>query len=863
MKHHYTTFSLNYLLVLAITVLTGTANAQSEPFDCDYNAYLFQYNDVYAIDLASGSSYLVKQDVTPNSINGAAYNSADGYLWGYYGGRQIVRMGKNFDTDIYTIPEIPPTGMNYVGDIDLFGQYYFRAGGSTYYHVDLNPESPTYLTYMGSNTLSQSINVHDWAFNAADNMLYTVEKKTNRLYRIEVETGNVENVGEVPILSGNNYTYGAVYFDVDGNFYVSANQTGTVYIIRNVQNIVGGIMDSNVFAFGPASASNDGARCPSAPVPQEDCLNGIDDDGDGLIDCDDPSCSGVAACPVIQLASSGNNGGLESNDRLANLISKRNYYRAKSNYKFNPLTAKKVKRNKNYLRKGVYNPSAIELNALVPLNVIGESSTVESAPEDLLALTNASDIYAVDYLKGTETSSALMVIKTEDKVYEHSKFICDRFLGAQLLSVSTIQLREKDFIRSIIKQADGATEFALSFSARLNENNQFVIESHWNIDAYQEDTAYYNFQIWSNSVDDLLKLADEILNLLESNASIAAFASSTPPPVFVKSARYERGAVHMNVVNNNRSEEISLEGGIKRTETSETEQVGLQTALAGYIDTVAVETGNIFDFGFRISNTNGDTPDDLFVADAPWGVDDSQVGTTIHNYEVMQTEDAYMGEGYPVERNVNLSATTDTYVGVYRAMSPRFKAVDLSNYDNLAFKASGSGALEVQLIQGDGSFLTTTIDLTAEEQAFYLPANEFKTRNGGNGDFSSVKVVQFNMKSNSGAAENKQLALKAIEFTSASMPAPFVDKNLNKSIVSPNPMETEATLYFYDEVAGEYTLELFDRNGRNISSHTQEGSSVAGQNTISIARKGLQAGLYFYRVESSSKRVWSGRILVK
>lgn len=853
----------SFFCTLLVGLFAIVAKGQSDPFDCDYNAYLFQYNDIYAIDLASGSSYLVKEDILPNSINGAAYNSADGYIWGYYSGRQIVRIGKNFETDIYTIPEIPPSGMNYVGDIDLFGQYYFRAGGSTYYHVDLNPESPTYLRYMGSNTLSQSINIHDWAFNAADNMLYAVEKKTNILYRIEVETGNVENLGEVPILSGNNYTYGAVYFDVDGNFYVSANQTGTVYVIRNVQDIAGGIISSNVFAFGPASASNDGARCPSAPVSQEDCINGIDDDGDGLIDCDDPSCSGVASCPVIQLASSGNNGGLESNDRLVNLISKRNYYRAKSNYKFDALRAKQVKKNRNYLRKASYNPSEIELSALVPLGVIGESSAIESSPDDLLELTNASDIYAVDYLKGKETSSALMIIKTDSKVYEHSKFICDRFLGAQLVSVSTIQLREKDFIRAIIKQADGATEFALSFSARLNANDQFVIESHWNIDAYEDDTSYYNFQIWSNSVDDLLKLADEILSLLESNAAIADYICSSPPPVFVKTARYERGRVHMKVVNNNRSEAISLNGGIKRTETSKTEQVGLQIPIAGYIDTLVVETGNFFDFGFRISNTDGDTPDDLFVADAPWGVDDSQVGTTVQNYEIQQSIEAYNGVGYPIERNVNLTATTNTYVGVYRAMSPRFKAVDLSAYNNLVFTASGTGPMEVQLIQGDGSFLTTTVELSKEKRTFHLSADKFQTKNGESGDFSSIKVVQFNLMSTSGAFEEKQLELKSIEFTSESLPAQFVDKNLNKSIISPNPMESEVTLYFFDEVSGDYTLELFDIEGRNISSHTQKGTTVVGQNNILIKRRGLQPGLYFYRLKSSSKQQWSGKIFVK
>ena len=117
--------------------------------------------------------------------------------------------------------------------------------------------------------------------------------------------------------------------------------------------------------------------------------------------------------------------------------------------------------------------------------------------------------------------------------------------------------------------------------------------------------------------------------------------------------------------------------------------------------------------------------------------------------------------------------------------------------------------------------------------------------------------------STSGAFEEKQLELKSIEFTSESLPAQFVDKNLNKSIISPNPMESEVTLYFFDEVSGDYTLELFDIEGRNISSHTQKGTTVVGQNNILIKRRGLQPGLYFYRLKSSSKQQWSGKIFVK
>ncbi|MRH99973.1 hypothetical protein GH721_05435 [Kriegella sp. EG-1] len=866
MKSIYTlNYLYKYISIIALLLFFNIElSAQAEPFNCDYNAYLFQYNDIYALDLASGSSYLVAENVTPGNINGVGYNSTDGYLWGYLSTPQstIVRIGKNFQVDQYTIPNLP-TGNKYVGDISIDGIYYFKAGGASYYKIDLNPESDTYLEYLGAFTLSKSLSIADWAFNAADGMLYTVERSSNLLYRIDPDNGEVTTLGIVPILEGLSYTFGAVYFDVEGNFYISANQTGSVYKIERVQDITLGLIKSNIFAFGPAASSNDGARCPTAPVPQEDCINGIDDDGDGLIDCDDPSCSGVATCPKITLTSGANSGGLESNDRLSSLISQRNYRRAKTNFVFDKKTAKVVTKNSLYAKSGKFSSDSIPLNELVPLEVIGETSTIESSPSDLLDLTNASDIYSVDYLKDSENIGALMVIKTDNKVYEHSKFICDRFLGAQLLSVSTIQLREKDFIKSIIKQPDGNTEFALTFSARLNNKSEFVIESHWNIDYYQENTSYYNFQIWSNTVDDLLMLADEILNLLEVHSDINEYIGSTPPPVFVKSAKYAKGEVLLNLVNNNKSEQIDLEGGLKRTETMPTESLTFATPIDGYLDSVALKTGSMFDFGFRISNLKGGTPDDLFVADAPWGLDDSSHGTSVDTYEVLQNTGPYTGDGYRIERNINLTGSTSDYIGVYRAFSPRFLAVDLSEYEYLSFEAEGTGTLEIKLQKGDGEEYSTEVQLGEEMQTYSIADKEFKNSAGNEADFSSLKVLTFILPSNNGELEEKSLNLTNVDFNNTETNYEYILTDTKKSVLMPNPIESEAVLYFYEERAANYTFEIFTVGGHLLSSHTLTGDTYEGQNEIAVHKQNLPSGIFLYKITSTNDKTWSGKMLIK
>ncbi len=861
----------NVTICIAFLFSFLCSNAQNEPFNCDFNAYLFQFNDVYAVDLASGSSYLVGEDITPGTINGVAYNPADGYLWGSVSqpSSSIIRIGKDFTVTIYSYQELPSSN-RFVGGINPEGIYYSKSGGTTYYIMDLNPDSPTHLQYLGTGTLSQNINVHDWAFNAVDGKLYTVEKNTNHLYRIDAATGIVDDLGEVPILSGLNYTYGAVFFDVDGNFYVSANQTGTVYIINNVQTASDGNIASNLFAFGPSSSNNDGARCPTAPVPQEDCINGIDDDGDGLVDCDDPSCSGVSSCPVITPVPTGNDGGLESNDRLANFITNRNYNRAKENYVFDKSSAPIITRGLDYNIRMSANQNGANNNAiledLIPLGVINETSAIKSSPEDLLNLTNASEIYSVDYLNNDENIAALLAIKTDNQVYEHSKFICDRFLGAELLSVSTIQLRGYSFIKSRIKQADGTLEFALSFSARYKDDRTFTIESHWNIDRYKRETSFYNFQIWANSLDNLYKLGDEILNLLEANSEINEYISSNPPPVFVKKASYENGAIAMELINNNFTNNIHIQGGIKRTETSEVETIAADAVLGGYLNALRVETGSLFDMGFRISNENDETPDDLFVADAPWGLDDSAISTSIEEYEVIQNTTPYEGDVYPIERNIHLRGTTSDYLGVYRAFNPRFRAVDLSAYNNITFEAYGTGVLEITLLKSqienyEDQFKAQVL-LSEENKEFNISTLDFSNGSGETPDFSDLKVIIFNLKAIDGTLQTKALDLSNISFNTISKNI-VENTNISKHLLTPNPVLDKAIIYFEEEISGSYEFNLYTMSGRRISSYSFSGDTTKGRNEIKIEKRNLQPGIYFYEIITEVNPVRTGKMIIR
>ena len=843
------------LLTLILSVFSGILVAQSIPFNCDYNAYLFQYNDVYAIDLASGNAVEVATDITEGSVNATGYNPADGFIWGSLSApeKSIVRIGKNFTTTTYYIPELPSNG-RYIGDVSSTGMYYLKGGGITYYKINIDPNSDNYAQHDATETLSQNISIHDWAFNAVDGQLYAVEKSTNILYRIDPSNGQVNALGEVPVLAGNNYTYGAVYFDADGRFYVSANQTGTVYVIQAVQNISSAAdMDSNLFAFGPSSSSNDGARCPTAPVAQEICDNGIDDDGDGLIDCEDPSCSGFGECAVIEPPTSGgNNSGLESNNRLSEQINQRNFNRAKTGYIFDRNRAPRIKKSYRYAKRMA--KTSIMLQDFIPLGVIGENATLNSTPTDLLGITNASDIFAVDYMSNSNSVASVLALKTENGVYEHTKYICDRLLGAELISVSTMHINEQPFIKSIIKNLDGTYEFVLSLSAKaINNDQNFAIESHWNLDQYEENVTFYNFQIWSNTVDDLYLLGAEVLNLLEIQKPISQYDLSTPPTVFVRKGKYTNGGLDLQIVNTNATESIMIDAGFRTTETTDFSTYNSSIELGGqYITDLTLDIGHLFDIGFRIGYGIG-TPDDLFMSDGPWGIDDSQAGTEVTEYEITANDFNYEATDYPIERNVALSAETNTYVAAYRALTPRFKAVDLTNYNSLKLSAQGTGNLEITFVKESltnwEDQYKTTIALTNSMQDYVLPLADFMTANDIDPVLDDVVTIVFTMVSEDGTTTSKVMDLNNLRLSQDStLSVDEFEDEFQTLRAYPNPMRSQTTIDFTLPQTETIAFIIYDQLGKQVY-HSYHKAEV-GKNRIIFTKGSLSSGLYFCKIVS-------------
>ena len=237
-------------------------------FSCDAGGYLIQRTTLYRLDLATGENRIVNDKVGPGgSINPLGYNVLDNFLYGFVsisgGQKQLIRIDAAGEGTVLDLKV--PGGLS-VGDVDDNGQFWVSAGGSRWQQVDLKPGSSTYATVVDEGTTSPGAQVADWVYleNGGD-YLYSIKLGANaigaRWSRTTHSWETLDNYGKVT--SSSTSGFGALYA-VGNDLYGSDNQSGDIIDFPVLQS---GATYAKV-ADGPATSSNDGARCYLAPNPR-------------------------------------------------------------------------------------------------------------------------------------------------------------------------------------------------------------------------------------------------------------------------------------------------------------------------------------------------------------------------------------------------------------------------------------------------------------------------------------------------------------------------------------------------------------------------------------------------------------------
>ncbi|GIU36303.1 LruC domain-containing protein [Shewanella schlegeliana] len=267
-----TPFSCRSALFLPL-LLSASVNA-SAPFDaCPTEAFVIQKQSnipkSYGVNLATGSYIILSDDMgTGNGYNGVGFNYHDNYLYGWdYASGSLGRTGNDYQITALTISKDSASataGNFFVGDIAIDENvWYGYRKGKGLFKIPLDDPDSYSMTVVPGSINYATYNITDFAFHPTDGYMYSISNgASGKLLRIDPATGEASNLGTVITSSSGNFTFGAQFFDPDGNLYVSNNSNGYIYKL----NVNASSPSPVLFAYGPASSSNDGARCALAEV---------------------------------------------------------------------------------------------------------------------------------------------------------------------------------------------------------------------------------------------------------------------------------------------------------------------------------------------------------------------------------------------------------------------------------------------------------------------------------------------------------------------------------------------------------------------------------------------------------------------
>jgi len=240
----------------------------ADPFEeCPSKAYLFQGNNVqiYELNLVTGSYSLMEDYVgLDGNVNGVGFNFIDRYIYGFNtSSYKVIRIDKLFQATELNVTGLPENTTFFVGDVANNFYYIYRENVG-FYRINLDQAREKYLVAEKMEDANISLQLNDFAAHPGNDDLYAVDNNTGILHQISVTTGVSIEVGD----TGETGTFGAGYFDVNGYYYISRNSDGNIFRIDLTEPEQPNVT-AVLFAQGPFSSENDGARCAYAPISVE------------------------------------------------------------------------------------------------------------------------------------------------------------------------------------------------------------------------------------------------------------------------------------------------------------------------------------------------------------------------------------------------------------------------------------------------------------------------------------------------------------------------------------------------------------------------------------------------------------------
>lgn len=489
-----------------------------------------------------------------------------------------------------------------------------------------------------------------------------------------------------------------------------------------------------------------------------------------------------------------------------------------------------------------------------------------SIPDNLLEITNAKEIFSVNYYDGEKRVSTVLATSTEGKIYDHYKIICNRLNNSSLEDISTVTTKSHQIISSKIKRASGEIEYTLSFSIKMDgiENELF---SYWNIDQFPTGN-YQNYQIWGSSFSQVISIANFIIDThTTKNGLISTPKEDVLPNVFVKSGNYSNGILNLNIVNKTNEKVVKFVGNIAQTEISNHLQISNTLNLSGnYEESLTIETGVLFDIGFSLETDSTVQKDALYLADGHWGLDYLEDYTEITNFEINTLEGDYSNEFYEIDRNVKVSGEVKGNINLFRHIVPGDKSFNVSNYESVNFRILNKNSIEVVIMQNEDraweNRLRYIIPANSEEKEYSISFKDFLDAEGNGVDVTNIKTFVFSVIGDYTNYKPFSFSVNNFSFKSKDdLSTKLYNRIEHKKIINyPNPFSVSTT-FILPENSQSIQIQVFDMLGRVVD--VQKLDTSIDLKKIKYNAPNIKKGIYKYRVKNDLNKIYSGSFIIK
>ncbi|GAA4464849.1 hypothetical protein GCM10023093_16000 [Nemorincola caseinilytica] len=512
----------------------------------------------------------------------------------------------------------------------------------------------------------------------------------------------------------------------------------------------------------------------------------------------------------------GGGGGLES-ESLGDLISKREYAKIKNSVNSKPdLSTLPTFSKPGRLALAAKGSAATSsLERFIPANLDASSTPKITSPSELKNITRAVDAFAVDYMKNDISKAVVLGITTEGRVYNHTKSICDRFRGATLVSTRVVTINGYNFIEFALKQNDGHVEHSITFTLGKTANvPNFRLQAKWLISEYSGDDSVFNFQVWATSPESVEKLTKDLLDNAANIMPIQQVdASFGLPQTYMASGTRKKEFLNVNIASTRPSNNTKMIFIRRLNETANEDSLIIPFNIAAGNEndfSIPIYDGYEYEGHYYVNDT---LVDDVYLADGGWSLDVDNSYTNVIKFKPDNNQGRiYSDDEFPLYRSVEVKASTNDYVSIYKFIKAGQEAADLSKYNSYKFFARGSGEMTIRLIKSSvvkfSDQYQTTVKLDPAGQNHQISFEDFTSKNlPAAFDASDVTalVYTFEMKgvptdlsffadeqafSPTKVQSIKALSSKAVEL----FPNPVADGKFQVKFVSEEPRDMDLTV---------------------------------------------------------------------